>query len=255
MSGASGEWPEPDPARSDELREFLALWGLRSERLALFDQALTHSSYAFENRLPGNNERLEFLGDSVIGFCVAHWLFEAAPQAQEGELTKRKAALVSRSVLGRRARALGIGRVLRLGRGETQRGSRLRSSVLGSALEALAGAACLELGLGAAREFVLNHIALPCLDGPESGDLKDHKSIFQELVQKQFRGAPQYETLSESGPDHDKRFVVRVLVQGREYGVGEGQRKKTAENQAARVACQRLLEELGAREGAQASPE
>ena len=229
-------WPEPDARRAEALREYLARWDLSAERLAVFDQALTHSSYAFENKLPGDNERLEFLGDSIIGFSVSVWLFQTNPGATEGELSKTKSILVSRSILGLRAQAMELEGLLRLGKGDIRSGARKRSSVLGSALEAFAGAIYQELGEDAAREFVIEKIAIPSLEYVDDSDVIDHKSRLQELVQQHCHETPVYEIVSQDGPDHDKTFVVRVTIQGEEYGQGQGRRKKTAENQAARVA-------------------
>jgi ribonuclease-3 len=243
MSLLETEWPEPAPQRAEELRRFLQRWDLAPKRLGVFDLSLTHSSYAFENNLPDNNERLEFLGDTVLGFSVACWLFETSPKEREGTLSKMKSALVSRSVLGRRARAMEIGPLILLGRGDLKTGVR-RSSVLGSALESLIGAVYLDLGLEAAREFIVNHIAIPSQVYTKDTDLQDYKSALQEIVQKRYHEPPHYQIISRSGPDHARNFVVEVSVQGRPYGRGHGSRVKIAQNQAARAARDDLLQEL-----------
>ncbi|MCX7017013.1 MAG: ribonuclease III [Candidatus Sumerlaeota bacterium] len=240
---AVASWPEISRERRRELTRFLASCGVRARRIALFDQALTHSSYAFEHGLPGDNERLEFLGDSLISFFVAFWLFEARPHSQEGVLSKQRATLVSRALLGRRARDMGLGPPLRVGRGDARSAINQRPTLLGSALEALVGAVFIELGLEAARDFVLREIAVPLQADIEKVDYQDHKSLLQELVQKRLHRTPEYETISEFGPEHEKRFIIRVLINGREYGLGEGQRKKDAANQAARKAYERLVKE------------
>jgi len=236
-------WPEPDSERAGQLREALSSWGLQCDRLALVDQALTHSSYAFENGLQGDNERLEFLGDSVIGFIVVSWLYEQQPDEEEGELSKSKAALVSRSVLGRQAKLMGLGPLLRLGKGDAQSGNRRRSSVLGSALEALVGAVFLELGSGKTRDFTLQHIVLPSVALAREAAARDYKSQLQEAVQRRYRETPEYRTVSATGPDHNKQFDVEVFIQGRSYGRGTGSRKKSAENAAAQTALDQFEKE------------
>ncbi len=236
-------WPEPDSDREAELCAALSGWGLDCDRLALFDQALTHSSYAFENGLKGDNERLEFLGDSVIGFVVAAWLYEKRPEEEEGGLSKSKAALVSRTVLGRQAKLMGLGPLLRLGRGDAQSGNLRRSSVLGSALEALVGAAYVELGPERTREFTLLHIVMPSVALANEAAARDYKSQLQEAVQGRYRETPEYRDVSATGPDHNKQFEVEVFIQEQSYGRGTGSRKKTAENDAARTALDQFENE------------
>ena len=244
MSSQDVPWPDPQEARADQLRDFLKRLDLHPSRLALFDQALTHSSYAFENGLPGDNERLEFLGDSVIGFFIAEWLYSTSPHAGEGILSKHKAMHVSRSMLGQRAQELGLEDLLLLGKGDLRSGSRRRSSVLGSALEALIGAVYLEMDFQNAKRIVLEQIAMPSREYLETSGVRDYKSALQEFVQKRFHETPVYQIVSEIGPDHEKLFRVEVTIRGKFYGSGEGIRRKTAENQAAREGLERLKQEL-----------
>lgn len=213
---------------------------LDAQSLDLIDEALTHSSYAFENRLPFNSERLEFLGDAVIGLLAAEHFFREHPKASEGELSKRKGRLVSRTILGRRARELGLADIVRLGRGEEQSGGRQRPVLLGSTLEALVGAIFLSLDWEATRKFVNAHILGPLENASTSDVLADFKSQLQEIVQKRHQSVPEYRIVREVGPDHDKRFLVEVLVQNRKLGEGWGTRKKVAENDAAKSALERM---------------
>ncbi|GAB4317365.1 MAG: ribonuclease III [Candidatus Sumerlaeia bacterium] len=233
-----------DENRRTQLIEFFTPLGVNPVCVERLDEALTHSSYAFEHNLDYNNERLEFLGDALLGFFAAVYLMRRLPEASEGEMSRRKSKMVSRNALGRCADQLGLGRVMRLGRGEEQGGGRHRHSLIGSALEAVIGAIYLADGLEAAERFVHNFIFSLTDMILESEDLTDYKSRFQELAQKRFKCIPQYETVSESGPDHLKTFVVRVSLGDEVIAMGEGRRKKSAENQAARNALKRLLKKM-----------
>lgn len=230
--------------RRSQLSDFFAPMGVSSDALERLDEALTHSSFAFENNLPFNNERLEFMGDALLGFFAAVFLLKRYPEASEGEMSRRKSKMVSRMALGRCANQMGLGQVIQLGRGEEQGGGRHRPSLIGSALEAVVGAIYLTDGLEAAEVFVNRHVFTLTEEIMDSEDLKDYKSRLQELAQKHFRCVPHYETLAESGPDHQKNFVVRVSLGGRVIASGEGRRKKTAENAAARLALEKLTEEM-----------
>jgi ribonuclease-3 len=212
---------------------FLNRYGLPMQNLELLDRSLTHSSYAFEHQLPYDNERLEFLGDAVLGLVVSEYLYNEYPRAREGVLSKYKAAIVSRNVLGKRAQEMEIGELTLLGKGEEQHGGRDRPALLGSALEAVVGALYLELGIAPISRFLEKEIFEPGRDLSHTDEYGDYKSMLQELVQRMHQTVPDYEVISESGPDHSKQFVVAVRVNGEVLGRGEGARKKTAENQAA----------------------
>lgn len=231
---------EIDEQRRRELLEFFARFGIKPERLELIELALTHTSYAFENNLEGDNERLEFLGDAVLGFLVSQHLYTTHRQITEGELSKLKSQLVSRSVLGRVAFELGIGRLIRVGRGEEQTGGRRRLSLLGSALEALIGAVYLDLGLDAAHKFITPFLLNVEDTITQQEAFQDYKSRLQETVQRLFSCVPRYETIHAEGPDHDKTFYVSVYVGDELMGYGQGRRIKSAENRAARAALQKL---------------
>ncbi len=229
-----------DAERIETLRRFLEQFDLHADgdALVLIDIALTHRSFAFERQLSYDNERLEFLGDAVIGLLAAEHLYRRYENAREGELSKRKGRVVSRTALGRQARAMGLDEVVCVGRGEERTGGRHRPVLVGSALEALVGAVYVAMGWDAASRFVRRHIIEPLDAIAGAEDLADHKSLLQELVQKHCQTVPEYRLVRESGPDHQKRFFVEVFVQGEKWGEGTGPRKKAAENDAARAALE-----------------
>ena len=211
--------------------------------MVLVNHALTHRSYSFEKGSFEDNERLEFLGDAFIGFLVSRYLYEKFPDADEGTLSKKKSSLVSRSMLGRQAKALGLGPLVLLGKGEDLSGGRKRSSLLGCALEALIGAFYISLPLEDVSLFVLERIVTPSEILLHADVFADYKSRLQECVQKKFKCIPEYKLISEMGPDHVKSFQVEVFILEKSYGKGFGARKKTAENAAARIALDRLKDE------------
>ena len=233
-----------DPERLKQLMQFLDAHRLPLGDLELLDRSLTHSSYAFEQQLDHDNERLEFLGDSVLGVLVSEYLFSEHPRAREGVLSKHKATIISRNVLGKRAQEIGLGDLILLGKGEDLHGGRERTALLGSALEAVVGALYLDLGLDAIRDFAYNEIFEPGRTLATTDEFGDYKSLLQELVQKLFQCVPEYDIVSECGPDHNKHFEVVVRVNGVIRGRGEGLRKKIAENQAAMCAFWALSEQM-----------
>lgn len=227
--------------RRRNLANFLQRFGIEPlpDTLEKVEQALTHKSHAYENQLRYDNERLEFLGDAVIGLLTAEHVFRRFGQAPEGELTKRKGRMVSRTLLGRRAREMGFSQVVLLGRGEEQSGGRQRPALLGSALEAVVGALYLSQGWEVAARFVRQHILEPLDKIALAAHMNDYKSQLQEIVQKRFKITPEYRLVRAVGPDHDRRFFVEVYVRGEKWGEGWGKRKKAAENEAARVALEK----------------
>ena len=232
------------PERMQQLMKFLDRHGLPVGSLELLDRSLTHSSFAFEQQLDHDNERLEFLGDAVLGMLVSEYLFKEHPRAREGVLSKHKATIISRNVLGKRAMEMGLGDLILLGRGEELHGGRQRPALLGSALEAVIGALYLDLGVDAIRAFVHREVFDPGRTLATTDEFGDYKSLLQELVQKVSQSVPEYDIISESGPDHSKHFEVVVRVNGVIRGRGEGARKKAAENQAAMCAYWSLSEQI-----------
>jgi len=206
--------------------------GIEPRRPSLFHQALTHKSAQQELSLPPN-ERLEFLGDVVLGLIVAEHLYRSHPNLTEGELTKVKAVAVSEPVLAAVARELDLGRYLILARGEEQTGGRERASLLADTFEAVIAAVYLDRGLRAGRSLVLRLLSshLRAIERHEFEP--DYKTLLQEKIQEQHRTPPTYRGISETGPDHDRTFVVEVRVKGRALGRGSGKSKKQAEQAAA----------------------
>ncbi len=202
----------------------------------LLSEALTHKSHATESGSPRYNERLEFLGDSVLGLVVSYYLFLKNPSEDEGFLSKTKSAIVSRANLARWAEAISLGHHLNLGAGEHLSGGSQRHSILANAVEAILGAVYLDGGLAHVEKIVI-----PWLESqaPEKLDV-DHKSGLQELIQKRHKRPPDYEIVSESGPEHEKLFTVRVHLGKKTLGVGSGKNKKEAQQAAAKNAMDYL---------------
>ncbi|WP_428846978.1 ribonuclease III [Rhizohabitans arisaemae] len=226
----NGGPPGVEAAR-DELERVLSV----KLDLKLLERALTHRSYAYENGGLPTNERLEFLGDSVLGLVVTDTLFREHPDLPEGQLAKLRAAVVNMRALADVARRLGAGRYIRLGRGEEGTGGRDKSSILADTLEAIIGAIYVDLGLEEASRVV--HVLFdPVIDRSASlGAGLDWKTSLQELTAAEVMGVPDYH-VDESGPDHAKSFTATVRVGGQVYGTGAGRSKKEAEQQAAEAA-------------------
>ena len=214
--------------------------GYRFRNITLLQNALTHSSYANEywhNSLK-SNERLEFLGDSILGMVVAEHLYRNFPDRPEGDLTRMRADMVCEQALAVVATALDLGRHLQLGHGEEQCGGRSRASILADAVESVIAAIFLDGGMDPARRFVETFVLC---NVPTAGlHNMDYKTALQELVQQKKNQSLQYMLISESGPDHDKHFTVAVLLNGEQVGQGSGSSKKKAEQDAARVAYEKL---------------
>ena len=208
---------------------------------ALLENALTHSSYANENRerhLP-DNERLEFLGDSILGFVVAEYLYRNFPDKPEGELTRIRADLVCERNLAEAAATIELGSYLLLGHGEEQGGGRKRDSIVSDAMESVIVASFMDGGFAAAKE-IIDRLILSNIPKGRPRNF-DYKTAFQELVQRKKDQQIHYELTGESGPDHDKHFEVEVLLNGKAVGHGVGSSKKRAEQAAAEAAIEALF--------------
>jgi ribonuclease-3 len=201
----------------------------------LLTQALTHRSYAYENGGLPTNERLEFLGDSVLGLVVTDLLYVTHPDLPEGTLAKLRASVVNARALAGVARGLDLGAHLLLGRGETATGGKEKSSILADAMEALLGAVYLEHGFAVSGTVVTRHFGPLMKVAAGRGAALDWKTSLQELTAAQGLGPPEYD-VQESGPDHAKRFTALVIIKGERYGPGEGSTKKEAELLAAEQA-------------------
>lgn len=213
--------------------------GYQFKNRSLLENALTHSSYANEHRDSGmtSNERLEFLGDSVLGMVVADHLYREHPQMPEGELTRTRAAMVCEGSLVEVARALDLGKYLRLGKGEDAGGGRERPSILADATEAVLAAVYLDGGIAQARRAIRTLILG---NEEEMSASRDYKTALQELIQKESGQKLTYRLVGEEGPDHAKRFSVAVELNGKTVGTGEGRTKKAAEQNAAKAAIETL---------------
>lgn len=227
--------------RRQKLEAFLRRWGLEVTELELIDLALTHPTYALEHNLPGHNQRLEFLGDAVLGLAVAEYLYRELPALSEGELTRLRAAIVCEASLAQAARTLGLGELLLLGRGEEQTGGRQRPSNLAEALEAFFGSLYLTAGFPAVKKLV-ERLFTHLLEGEAPWKIIDSKSRLQEWIQKKGPENVSYRLLAQWGPDHDKRFRCGVFYRGKLLATGEGKSKKEAEQEAARKALEHLGE-------------
>ncbi len=216
--------------------------GYRFENINLLKQALTHSSFTNEQKInrSKNYERLEFLGDAVLELVSSEFLFCSHPDMLEGELTKLRASMVCEPSLAFCARDLELGQFMRLGKGEESTGGRKRDSIISDAMEAVTGAVYLDGGMEAARAFI-NRFILSDLEDKQL--FYDSKSNLQELIQGTLKKDFNYVLLEESGPEHDKTFVVEVQMEGRQLGLGCGRTKKAAEQQAAYKALLLLRDE------------
>jgi ribonuclease III len=217
----------------------------------LLQQALTHRSFVAEHSahgsemLSGDNERLEYLGDAVVGMVTAESLFRLYPELPEGALTRLRGALVSRRHLAEVARELEMGKYLRLGRGEDRSGGRAKTALLANAMEAVIGALYLDAGLEAARRLIDARVIAPSVASlreqlTAGTGVGDFKSALQELLQSRKQGQPEYRTTAETGPDHRKRFFIEVRASGEALAEGSGLTRKIAEQDAARRALERL---------------
>ncbi|HZB02387.1 MAG TPA: ribonuclease III [Actinomycetota bacterium] len=219
--------------------------GIRFRNAELRETALTHRSFAFEQDLDTTNERLEFLGDSVLGLVVTDMAFDAFPRLPEGELAKLRAAIVNAQALADVARSLGLGELVRLGKGEEQSGGRDKASILADALEAVFGAVYLDLGLDESRSLI-ERLFRPLMEAYARGEGdRDYKTILQELASRQLHSMPEYR-LEDRGPDHEKEFTATVFLNGQQMGTGIGRSKKEAEQRAAREAFDHMSERVEA---------
>ena len=215
--------------------------GYRFKNIMLLQNALTHSSYANEQWHDGlkSNERLEFLGDSILGMVVARHLYQQFPNRLEGDLTRMRADMVCEKALAKIAVQLDLGKHLLLGNGEEQNGGRNRPSILADAVESVLAACFLDGGMPAAEAFI-NKFVLCNVPGDKPANL-DYKTALQELVQQKKNQQIAYRLIGESGPDHDKEFTVEVALNGKVVGQGIGTSKKRAEQNAAKEAMEKLF--------------
>lgn len=220
------------------MRELTARVGIElSEKLLI--QSLTHRSFAYENNLTETNERLEFLGDSVLGVVITAELFNRFPNAPEGELARLRAAIVNSRALATVARAIGLGEFILLGKGEEASGGRDKSSILADAVEAVLGAIYIEHGLESTSRVILQLFS-PIIENANSPEATlDWKTSLSEITNSKNIADIEYQ-ISESGPDHDKNFQAMIKILGEIIAIGEGKSKKAAEQSAAKIAFEKL---------------
>ncbi len=232
----------PEEKSVENLVEFEREVGVQFNDRALLRQALTHRSYLGANGsdLRTSNERMEFLGDSVLELIVNEYLYSRYRDLQEGELTKMKSLLVSRNILSTQAREMDLGRYLLLSEAEGDSGGRHRASILADAFEAVVGGIYLDQGLPAAREFLARRLLFRADHILGNREFTNYKSLLQEYVQSEFKTYPRYRISAQSGPDHKKQFTVDVSVRGKKLGEGSGSNKKKAEQAAAKNALDDL---------------
>ena len=212
----------------------------------LFHIALTHRSYSneqSESQLE-SNERLEFLGDAVLGLLVGELLMKKFPESQEGDLSKLRSLVVNEKSLAALARGIELGKFLYLGKGEAFTSGNDKDSILADAYEAVIDAIYLTVGLEDTRTFITNHFS-PLMDDAYQ-EPKDYKTILQETTQKKLKTSPRYVVVSTSGPDHEKVFEIQVHLNGQTYGKGQGRNKKEAEQNAAKETLQFLMKDITA---------
>jgi ribonuclease-3 len=227
-------------SRETALTQFKKKHGLDNLALDDLNLALRHRSYAFEHKELEDNERLEFLGDAIIDAVTSDYLYRMDESADEGSLSKWRSRLVSRTSLGRCAKAMNMGPILLLGKGEADTGGMHRLSTLGSALEAIVGIHYLRNGYQAAHDFTCEYIVKPLVGDQRLESTADFKSELQEWTQHRYKRVPEYRIVMERGPAHEREFEVEVSINQNVLGRGRGQRVKSAENTAARAAIDHL---------------
>jgi len=234
--------PGPDAKRRREIGRLCRALGVRFHDPGLLNQALMHRSYSYEADLDRHesNERMEFLGDSVLGLVVNEHLYATYTKREEGRLTKIKSLLVSEAVLSKRADDLSLGKYILLSDNERQSGGGSRASILADAFEAVIGAIYLDSGLPAARRFIERHLLAGMDELLEVDEYKNYKSMIQEHAQRKLGARPRYRVVSAKGPEHQRVFFVELKLGGRAVGRGEGKNKKEAEQAAARSALGKL---------------
>jgi len=238
--GLTGDLPAVSPERKKTLTAFSKTAGIRFKNPGLLNLSFTHRSVANESGLKLNNERLEFLGDAVLGIVAATLLYKKYNDKPEGELAKIKSVIVSEEILSGVARQFQIDNLLILGKGEENSGGRTKKAILADALEALIGAIYLDSGYDAAFDFVSGFIDDEINRVIAEKYPRDYKSLLQELSQQKFHSYPVYKLIKRSGPEHERFFWVEVTVSDHSYGPGTGYTKKNAEQEAAHMAWEAL---------------
>ena len=239
---ASEVLPAPDPARKKALAAFLKTAGIRFKSFPLLNLSFMHRSISNESNSKINNERLEFLGDAILGAVAATLLYNNLGSKSEGDLARIKSVVVSEDVLSAIALELRLDSLLILGRGEELSGGRSKKAILADAMEALIGAIFLDSGYKSAFDFVSRFISVEIDRVLENRHYQDYKSLLQEFCQRQYKKYPDYRLLKHSGPEHSRIFWVEVAINGTTFGPATGPNKKSAEREAAKLAYEALNE-------------
>lgn len=229
-----------EPSRKKPLERFQSAHSIKFKHIGLLHQATVHRSASNELEEKSNNERLEFLGDAILGAVAATLLYERMIDRPEGDLARVKSVVVSETTLAGLALGMGLDALLILGKGEEVSGGRTKKAILADALEAVIGAYYLDSGYKAAFEFVESLIGKEIRSVLENRHAKDFKTLFQEYCQREFREYPVYRLVKRTGPDHDRMFWMEVSIGGRTFGPGSGKNKKDAEQAAAKEAFEAL---------------
>lgn len=233
---------KPDPVRKRLIRELEQRISCRFRRVDILEHALTHRSHVAPQR-ERSNERLEYLGDAVLGFIVCEHLYHTFPEKREGELTEVKSRLVSRAVLAERAQRINLGKYLSMSESESKSGGRERQSIIADSYEALIAALYLDRGLKMTREFVTREILSEMQALVSSEEAINYKSLLQQETQGNHRGNLRYRLKTERGPEHNKTFEIEVWIGRRKFGKGIGRTRKEAEQRAASTALVKLRSE------------
>lgn len=227
--------------RYRQLNKLQSIMRVKFRDKSLLNRALTHRSYVNEYA-PGasDNERLEYLGDSVLALIVNEYLFKQYGEYPEGNLAKIKSAVVSEATLASAAKRLNLGSFILVGKGEDMSGGRERPSIIANSLEAIIGALYLDSGLKECRKFIVSLVKTDIERIDNLSYLRDPKTTLQEYVQKKYKERPVYEVVEERGPDHQKEFIIRLIINGKDITIGEGSSKRKAEMNAARNAIKQI---------------
>lgn len=236
--------PSVSSERRKELQLFEKKAKIRFRKIEFLNLAFCHRSFANENiKKIDNNEKLEFLGDSVFGLIVSDYLFRNLPGKAEGDLARIKSFVVSESSLNDIARNLKVDNYILIGKGEEYSGGRTKKAILADCMEAVIGAYYLDSGFKSVRQFILENIIPEINKVLEDKHNKDYKTLLQEFVQKKYKCYPKYHLVKKTGPDHDKTFWIEVKVNNKTYGPGKGKNKKEAEQKAAGIAYKDFVKE------------
>ena len=223
------------------MEELFKRLNIKPKDLNLYKTAFSHSSYVNEHRAKQNYERLEFLGDSIVDFIVAEYLYSKKHE-DEGEMTRVRASYVCENALYEYSMDLGLNKYILVGHGEEKEGGKFKKAIVADIFEALVAAIYLDLGFSTVRRVVLD-VIVPYIEDPNCNFFSDYKSALQEYVQAE-QDTINYELIDESGPAHDKEFTVRVVIDGISYGEGVGRSKKEAEQNAAKVALDKVVDKM-----------